>query len=216
MPRADDGRVFILYAVIAGLSIGLLTGGSPGRLGDLRIAWAPPIAFGLAVQLLLFSSPVGDALGPAAPAVYVVSNAVVLVAVARNLAIPGMPLVLLGGISNLVAIVANGGYMPVSHDALVAIGRAARAGYTNNVQSESVVLQPLTDLIAMPAWVPMANIFSVGDALIGVGAAIAIVAAMHGRGPLRERPSASSAEPVAPTPDGTSMATSDTGGASPH
>jgi len=195
--------VFILYAVIAGLSIGLLTGGSPSRLGDLRIAWAPLIALGMAVQLLLFSSPIGDALGPAAPAVYVVSNAVVLAAVARNLAIPGMPLVLIGGISNLVVIVANGGYMPVSHDALVAIGRGAREGYSNNVQSETVVLAPLTDLFAMPAWVPMANIFSIGDVLIGVGAAMVIVAAMHGRGPLRARPSAPSAAPLVATPPAT-------------
>jgi hypothetical protein len=207
--RVDDGRVFILYAVIAGLLIGLLTGGSASRLGDLRIAWAPLIALGLAVQLALFSSPIGDALGPAAPAVYVVSNAVVLVAVARNLAIPGFVLVLLGGTSNLVAIVANGGYMPVSHDALVAIGRGAREGYSNNVQSENVVLAPLTDLYTMPAWVPMANIFSVGDVLIGVGAAIAVVAAMHGRGPRRElKPSVSDTSPVSPSPE--------PGGASPH
>jgi hypothetical protein len=204
--------VFILYAVVAGLLVGLLTGGSASRLGDLRIAWAPLIALGLAVQLLLFSSPIGDALGPAAPAVYVVSNGVVLVAVARNLAIPGFLLVLLGGISNLVAIVANGGYMPVSRDALVAIGRGAREGYSNNVQSENVVLAPLTDLFAMPAWVPMANIFSVGDVLIGVGAAIAVVAAMHGRGPLREPASAATRRGSA----GPTTASPDTGGASPH
>ena len=49
---------------------------------------------------------------------------------------------------------------------------------------DDVVLGPLTDLFAMPTWMPMANVFSVGDVLIGVGAAIAIVAAMHGRGPL--------------------------------
>ena len=40
----------------------------------------------------------------------------------------------------------------------------------------------------MPAWLPVANVFSVGDILIGVGAAIAIVAAMHGRGPRIEAP----------------------------
>jgi hypothetical protein len=182
--------VFIIYAVVAGLLIGLVTGGSPSRLGDLRIAWAPLIAIGMAVQLVLFSSPIGDALGSAAPVVYIASNALVLVAVARNLAIPGFALVLLGGASNLMAIVTNGGYMPVSHDALLAIGRGAREGYTNNVQSAQVVLAPLTDLFAMPAWVPMANIFSVGDVLIGVGAAIAVVKAMHGRGPLRDRTSA--------------------------
>ena len=48
-------------------------------------------------QLLLFSTPLGDALGPAAPLLYIVSNLAVLVAVWRNLAIPGLPLVLIGG-----------------------------------------------------------------------------------------------------------------------
>ena len=50
------------------------------------------------------------------------------------------------------------------------------------------MLGPLTDLFAMPTWVPMANVFSIGDILIGVGSAIAVVAAMHGRGPLHPPP----------------------------
>ena len=179
----DDGAVFILYAVIAGLLIGLASGGSTARLGELRFRWAPLIAIGMAVQLLLFSTPMGDAIGPWAPSVYLASNVAVLVAVARNLAIPGLPLVFLGGASNLVAIVANGGYMPVSPGALAAMGRLPREGYSNSKLIDSVILHPLTDLFAMPTWVPAANVFSIGDVLIGVGAAIAIVAAMHGRGP---------------------------------
>ena len=105
----------------------------------------------MAGQLLLFSTPVGDALGPTAPA-YVASNLAVLAAVWRNISIPGLPLILLGGASNLIAIVANGGFMLVSADALVAIGRAPREGYTNNRLADGVVLAPLTDLFAMPAW----------------------------------------------------------------
>jgi hypothetical protein len=54
-----------------------------------------------------------------------------------------------------------------------------------------VVLEPLTDLFAMPTWIPMANVFSIGDVLIGVGAAMAIVGAMHGRGPVDESRTAS-------------------------
>ena len=177
--------MFILYAVAAGVVIGLLTGGSAARLGDLRFRWGPLIAVGMAIQVVLFSSPLGDAMGPAAPVVYVASNVAVLVAVWRNLAIPGLPLVLLGGMSNLVAIVANRGYMPVSPDAVAAIGRTPREGYANSRLVDGVVLEPLTDLFAMPAWIPMANVFSIGDVLIGVGAAMAIIAAMHGRGPLR-------------------------------
>ena len=190
--------MFILYAVLAGLVIGLLSGGSTARLGELRFAWAPLIALGIVVQLALFSTPLGDALGPAAPAVYLASNVAVLAAVWRNLAIPGLVLVLVGGASNLLAIIANGGYMPVSPEALAAMGRLPREGYSNSRLVDGVVLGPLTDLFAMPTWVPAANVFSVGDVLIGVGAAIAIVAAMHGRGPRIERGPATT---VAATPN---------------
>jgi hypothetical protein len=183
----QDASVFILYAVPAGLILGLVSGGSPLRLGDLRLTWAPLIVLGMAVQLLLFSSPLGNALGDAAPFAYVLSNVAVLVAVAANLASPGLPAVLAGGTSNLLAIVANGGYMPVSPDALAAMGRLPKVGYSNSVPRDAVVLEPLTDLFAMPSWVPMANVFSVGDMLIGVGVAVAVVAAMHGR-PLSARP----------------------------
>ncbi len=57
-------------------------------------------------------------------------------------------------------------------------------GYSNSRLVDGVVLAPLTDIFAMPAWVPIANVFSVGDLLIGVGCAVAVVATMHGRGPV--------------------------------
>jgi hypothetical protein len=196
-PRAHDDEVFILYAVLTGLVIGLLSGGSAARLGELRFRWAPLIAVGMAAQVLLFSTPLGDDLGPWAPLVYIASNLAVLIAVWRNLAIPGLPLVLLGGASNLLAIFANGGFMPVSPGALAAMGRLPREGYSNSRLVDGVILGPLTDLFAMPTWVPAANVFSVGDILIGVGAAIAVVAAMHGRGPRTER---TPAQPVGASP----------------
>jgi hypothetical protein len=193
--------VFILYAVLGGIVVGLLTGGSIARLGDLHFRWAPLIVLGLLVQLALFSSPLGDALGDLAPPIYVLSNLAVLVAVWRNTSIPGMWLVLAGGAANLLAIVANGGFMPVSPDALAAMGRSPHAGYSNSRLFENVALWPLTDLFAMPAWVPAANVFSLGDMLIGFGAAIAVIVAMHGRLP---------AEALTEAP------TSDPAGASPH
>jgi hypothetical protein len=179
--------VFILYAVVAGLILGLITRGSPARLGDLRLRWAPLIVLGMVVQLGLFSSPLGNALGDLAPIVYILSNVTVLVAVAANLAIPGLAVVLAGGASNLLAIAANGGYMPVSPDALAAMGRTPKEGYSNSAPLETVAFGPLTDVFMMPTWVPMSNVFSIGDVLIGVGIAIAVVAAMHGRGPMVPR-----------------------------
>ncbi len=184
----DDGAVFLLYPILAGLIIGLATRGSATRLGDLRFAWVPLIVVGMLIQMLIFSTQAGDTLGPWAVVAYVVSNVAVLIGVGRNVAIPGLWVVLVGGASNLVAISLNGGYMPASPDALAALGYVPNGEFSNSSVVPDAVLWPLTDLFVMPAWLPLANIFSVGDVLIGVGAAIAVIAAMHGRGPVEARP----------------------------
>lgn len=175
--------MFILYAVVIGLVLGLLGGGALSRLASLRFRWGPAIAVGLLVQVAIFSTPLGNAIGGLAPWVYVASNVLVLAAVLRNLAIPGIALVFAGGASNALAILTNGGYMPVSQSALIAMGRSEQVGYSNSRLLETVRLEPLTDIFAMPTWIPAANVFSVGDVLIGIGAALAIALAMHGRGP---------------------------------
>jgi hypothetical protein len=78
--------------------------------------------------------------------------------------------------------------MPVSPEALAAMGRTPKEGYSNSAPLDFVAFGPLTDVFTMPTWVPMSNVFSIGDVLIGVGIAVAVVAAMHGRGPLVPRP----------------------------
>jgi hypothetical protein len=172
--------MFILYAIPIGMVAGFLLRGRFDRLADLRLRWAPLALLGLVVQLALFSDAVGGAMGDTAPAIYVASTAAVLIAVLRNVAVPGMTLIALGAASNLVAIVANGGYMPADPAALAAIG-GIEPGYSNSVIVADPVLRPLTDLYALPAEFPLANVFSVGDILIGIGVAAAIVIAMRGR-----------------------------------
>jgi len=169
----------MLYAVAIGLGLGLLLRGRIARLGQVRLRWAPFAFAGLAVQLILFSGPVAGAIGAAGPPIYVASTAAVLGAVAVNWRIPGLPIVAAGAASNLLAIVANGGYMPASPEALAALGEEAAPGFSNSATPDSVALAPLTDIFAMPSWLPFANVFSIGDVLIGVGIAIAIVAAMR-------------------------------------
>jgi Family of unknown function (DUF5317) len=171
--------MFLLYALAAGLILGLLSGGRPAGLAALRLAWGPLMVAGLLAQVILFSDPVAAAVGRAGPLLYVATTALVVAAVARNLRVTGMPLVTLGALSNLVAIIANGGYMPASPSALAALGKSVPVVYSNS----SVVAQPavswLTDIFALPAWLPAANIFSVGDVLIAVGVAVTVIAAMH-------------------------------------
>lgn len=178
--------MFILYAVLAGLVVGKLLGGSLANLGHLTIRWWPLAVAGLGVQLVLFSSLGGWIPDDLAPAVYVASTVAVLAVVLVNLRVPGLVLVAVGAGANLLAIVANGGYMPADPAALASLGRDGGPGHSNSVVVADPVLRPLTDIFAMPAWLPFANVFSIGDVLIGIGIAVAIAAAMRvGREPAR-------------------------------
>lgn len=172
--------MFMLYALILGICTGWLLGGRIGNLSSLRIRWAPLALVGLLLQVALFSSPLGDRVGSLGPPLYVASSALVLVVVLRNLRIPAMPLVAAGAALNLLAIAANGGFMPAAPGALSALGKVVHAGYSNSALMAEPRLAPLTDIFAMPRIVPFANIFSVGDVLIGVGVAAVVALAMRG------------------------------------
>ncbi len=198
--------MFILYAIPLGLILGLLTGGRLDRLAQARFRWAPLALAGLLTQLIVFFGPVAERVGDLGVPLYVGSTALVLAAVLRNVAVPGLALVALGAVSNLAAIVANGGYMPASPGALAALGREINAGYSNSAVVEEPALAPLTDLFALPAWLPWANLFSVGDVLIAAGICWAIVALLHGRGPVRAGTSHQSTGPRVPTTDGAASA----------
>jgi hypothetical protein len=173
--------MFILYAVVAGIVIGYLLGGRLDRLASLTIRGWPIALAGLLVQIVLFTDLGSTIAGDAAPSIYLLSTAAVLVVVLLNLRVPGLALVAVGALSNLAAIVANGGRMPADPDALASLGDEIGDGYSNSIILADPALRPLTDIFAMPAWMPFANIFSIGDVLIAIGVAIAIAAAMRGR-----------------------------------
>jgi hypothetical protein len=172
--------MFILYALVVGFVAGLLLGGRPAGLANLQFRWPWLIIGGLLVQVVLFTDQVASVVGSAGPPIYVGSTALVFLGVLRNIDITGMKLVALGALSNLAAIVANGGYMPAGRGALEALGKTDPAIYSNSAYLEHPALEPLTDIFALPAWLPSANIFSVGDVLIALGVAVIIAAAMRG------------------------------------
>jgi hypothetical protein len=171
--------VFILYAIVVGLVVGFLVGGRISAIGDIRFRWAPLVFVGLLAQVLLFSDAVAERIGDLGPVLYVASTVLVVLAVVRNLAIPGMPLVALGAASNLTAIVANGGFMPASASALAALGKGAPTIYSNSTVLAQPALAPLTDIFAMPTWLPFHNIFSIGDVILAIGVVAVIAIAMR-------------------------------------
>jgi hypothetical protein len=173
----------MLWAIPIGIVLGRLLGGSLDGLLQLNFRWPWLAVGGLLVQAVLFT-PLGSALAGDAlvPPIYIGSTLAVFVAVLRNLRLPGMAIVALGALSNLVAITANGGYMPASAGALALAGFEDAGEHTNSVVLPNPAFEPLTDIYALPAWLPLANVFSVGDVLIGAGVVVAIVAAMRRRG----------------------------------
>ena len=171
--------MFILYALVAGIGIGLLIGGRLGSIAETRFRWGWLAVVALAIQVVLFSPIAGAGFGEVGRWIYVGSTALVVLVVALNVRLVGLPIVLAGALSNLAAIIANGGSMPASPSALAAVGHTVRDGPTNSAIVARPALEPLTDIFATPAWLPLANIFSVGDVLIAIGVAVAVVAAMR-------------------------------------
>jgi Family of unknown function (DUF5317) len=171
--------VFILYALVIGLAVGLLLGGRPSGLGELQFRWAWVFLAGILIQVALFSDPVTARIGDLGAPIYVLSTGLVLAAVLANRRIAGMPVVAVGAASNLAAIVANGGYMPASAGAMAALGRTPPSVYSNSTFVADPMLAALTDIFALPGWLPWTNVFSVGDVLIAIGVVVVLVAAMR-------------------------------------
>lgn len=170
--------MFLFYALPIGLLLGFALGGRASGLANINFRWGMLAVAGFALQVILFSGPVSERIGDAGPVIYVASTALVLAAVLANLRLPGMALVAIGAASNLAAILANGGYMPASHSG-AAVGPDGIVAYSNTRVIASPALEPLTDVIVLPAWLPFTNIASIGDLLIGAGIAIVIASSMR-------------------------------------
>ena len=171
--------MFILYAIPAGILAGFVLGGRLQGLSTIHFRWAWVFMLGLAIQLVLFSDFVTERIGAAGVPIYVGSTLAVAAVIAMNLRIRGMPIVLLGAVSNLAAIIANGGYMPASVEAMQSLGKPVKGGYSNSSFVPDPTLPWLTDIFALPAWLPFSNVFSVGDILIGLGVVVVIATAMR-------------------------------------
>jgi hypothetical protein len=164
--------------LLLGLALSALLGGSLRKLADLRLrsVWI----FYAAIALQAAAFPVGampwrtpDTVGTW---LWLGSDALIALAAARNLRIPGVPLVAAGLVSNLAAVLSNGGHMPVRAAAMHAAGYDY-AVHNNSAALASPHLPWLIDRWAAPDWIPFANVFSVGDLLIAVGGLVFAVAA---------------------------------------
>ena len=170
--------------VVAAVALGLLLGGKVSRLAELHLRrwWL----FFVAIALQVVAFPVGvlpwSTDERVATTLWLASYALLIVAAVLNARIKGVPIVALGMCMNLVAIVANGGTMPVRPEAVLAAGDDYGTEANSTVMADAH-LSWLVDRWAAPDWIPLANVFSIGDMVIAVGAVVIVLSAMGIRVP---------------------------------
>jgi hypothetical protein len=173
--------VFIDVGVVA-VALGLLLGGRLGALADVQIRGTNLAFAAILLQLIAFPSDVLPWTMPSSVArvLWLVSYALLIWMLHLNIRLRGTPLVAAGLFCNLIAIVANGGLMPVRGSALAAAGRDYST-HNNSIQLGHPHIAALIDRWAVPGWIPFANVYSVGDVLIALGTVVVIVVAMRPR-----------------------------------
>lgn len=136
---------------------------------ELRATWLLPVALGLQVLVITVAP---DLPRPFAVGVHLVTYLLAAGFLWSNRRAAGLVLLAVGAAANGVVIAVNGGTLPASEAALRRAGLPADLEvFTNSAPLESARLAWLGDVFAVPAGVPFANVFSVGDVLILAGAA---------------------------------------------
>lgn len=172
--RADaGGEMFLGLVFIAALISVPLARGRLTQLADIKLrrAWLAPA--GIGVQILIISViPAGSA--GFHEAVHMLSYALLGAFAWSNRRIPGVPIIMVGGALNFIAIAANGGVMPADPD--IARHVAGAEGFVNSGAVQHPHLLFLGDVFATPQSWPMYNVFSVGDCIIVLG----VLTLLHG------------------------------------
>lgn len=160
--------------LVVALALVPLTGGRLGALAELRLRAPGLVVAAIALQVIVIS------VLPASAPEWIgrtghLASYVVLAAVAwANRRVPGVAVMAAGGALNALAIAVNGGVMPASRWALATAGIPAPQGFENSDHLAHAHLAFLGDAFALPASLPIANVFSVGDVLLVAGAAYGI------------------------------------------
>jgi hypothetical protein len=157
------GILFIIVVLTVPLARGRLS-----ALGDLRLRRPWLALAGLCLQVVIVSLlPSGSA--GLHEGVHIASYALLGLCAWQNRSIPGVPLIIAGGLLNAIAIVANGGVMPLDPSLVVVAAQRGGEGFVNSGVVHAPHLLFLGDIIATPRSWPMANVYSVGDCLIVLG-----------------------------------------------
>lgn len=167
--------MLLLLAAGIGTLGGLWHGGALVHFARLPLRWPLLFLIGLVLRAIAFSPLPPD--GPPTLLLYSLALACLLVGMLVNRRIVGIELVLLGLALNAAVILANGGAMPVSADALRLVGRYDFAlrlraeGSIGHVQlsTPATQLRALADIIPLSPLLGLRIVVSVGDLFVAAG-----------------------------------------------
>ncbi len=167
--------MILMMVPLAAVLLGAICGGRPDALLRLSFRWIGlvPIAFG--IQWVLVRIPTTEP-HPVLGIALVASYGALLAFMLLNRRLPGLGIAAAGTLLNLVAIVANGGFMPTTVATLAAAGleRGPMAVGQRVLASKDILLPPgsapfgwLGDTMVI-TW-PLPQAFSFGDILVALG-----------------------------------------------
>lgn len=181
--------MILLFSIGLSVALALLTGGRLSRLARVpfKLGWLTFVALGLQVASVYSSKPTW------VPGALLIGSYALLVAVVlANLRVPGVAVIGLGLAANLAVIAANGGYMPVTSEAV------SRAGLEQLVTTTDVgteifgskdIVLPYSDTrlwalsdIVILRW-PFPTVVSLGDVILAAGAFWFIFRSLHSEHP---------------------------------
>ena len=118
--------------IFVGLALGLIAGGSLDNLTYVRLRWLPILLVAVVVRFGLDAALTAGAI-PNSLRLWLVLVAYVLLTamLVANRSLPGIAAAALGTVANGIAIVANGGWMPVWQPSLAAAGLDSSAVHSN-------------------------------------------------------------------------------------
>jgi hypothetical protein len=184
--------MILAAAVLVAVLVGLMRGGNLRRLADLplRGGWIAVLAFTLQIYDIYFPEPTSQGFSLRL-GILIVSYLALLAVVWLNRSLPGIWLIGAGYIANFLVMILNGGYMPITMQALDQIGHARKVLSTEPggrvigtkdivLPREATIAWWLSDIFVLPPPFPIPSVFSLGDVLIAAGVFWLVQSAMCG------------------------------------